>query len=592
MEAGRVLEPRGPCPVEREGQRRPGGHRSELLLPHVVVEPAAVLADAAAEDEAGDGGAVGVIAVVPLVHAGADDDRALAAGLVGGGGPFPGEADHLGRGDAGEALLPGGGIGGVGVVVGRRVVAGETTGDPVLGEEQVVDGRHLHRTAQRLHGAHRDAAKGHLPRGILVEGHLGDGVGRSQEGGLGVDLQAVDAVLHLEVPLPFLVLPAEAQRAAGHAGGPGRSVPDQELEIPVLGVLGAGELAGAQHAAGAQRPGVLLQLHQERGVAVAAHVVEEVGGLLLVVELLQDDVVHRQPEGGVLAGVDGDPLIGVLGRHAEVGAEHHQLGAVVAGLGREVDVGGAGHSEVRAHRDDELGVIPVGALGHVGLLSPDLGRGIGQVAVPVVEGEVDAAEELEEAGAGGEAQHRHGRDGAEADDPVGAVLLHGVDGGGSGELQDLLPGAAAQPALAAGLLVALALHRVVHDRRPGGHRIGVDLAGLPPEVHEHAAQVGVLHPQRTVEVPGGGDAPLASTRLVGGHVCRDAGVVGGLGLERDHAVLHVDVPGAAARAVHAVRAPNHLVVLEAVPVDLLPAPLVGVEDVLHPAHREPPACEG
>ena len=91
-----------------------------------------------------------------------------------------------------------------------------------------------------------------------------------------------------------------------------------------------------------------------------------------MVELLQDDVVHRQPEGGVLAGVDGHPLVGVLGRHAEVGAEHHQLGAVVAGLGGEVDVRGAGHAEVRAHRDDELGVVPVGALGHVGLLAPDL----------------------------------------------------------------------------------------------------------------------------------------------------------------------------------------------------------------------------
>ena len=252
VEAGRVLQPRRAGPVEREGERRPGRHRGELLLADVVVEAAAVLADAAAEDEAGDGGAVGVIAVVPLVHAGADDDRALAAGLLGGGGPLPGEADHLGRGDAGEALLPGGGVGRVGVVVAGRVVAGQAAGDAVLGEEQVVDGGDLDRPAQRLHGAHRHAAQGHLARGVLVEGHLGEAVVSVEEGGPGVDLRAVDAVLHLEVPLPLLVLPAEAQRAAGHAGGVRGAVPDQELEVAVLGVLGAGELAGAEHAARAR----------------------------------------------------------------------------------------------------------------------------------------------------------------------------------------------------------------------------------------------------------------------------------------------------------------------------------------------------
>ena len=257
VEAGGVLQARRAGPVEREGQRRPGRHRGQLLLADVVVEAAAVLADAAAEHQAGDGGAVGVVAVVPLVHAGADDDRALAAGLLGGGGPLPGEADHLGRGDAGEALLPGRGVGRVGVLVAGRVVAGQAARDPVLGEEQVVDRGHLHPAAQRLHLADRHAAAGHLAGGVVVEGHLGHAVVPLQQGGAGVDVDAVDAVLHLQVPLPLLVLPAEAEGAAGHAGRVGGPVPDQELEVAVLGVPGAGQLAGRQHPAGAQAVGVL-----------------------------------------------------------------------------------------------------------------------------------------------------------------------------------------------------------------------------------------------------------------------------------------------------------------------------------------------
>ncbi len=57
-------------------------------------------------------------------------------------------------------------------------------------------------------------------------------------------------------------------------------------------------------------------------------------------------------------------------------------------------VGRAGHVQVRAHRDDELGVVPIGALLDVGLLAPDLRRGGGQVTVPVVKTQVDAAHQL------------------------------------------------------------------------------------------------------------------------------------------------------------------------------------------------------
>jgi hypothetical protein len=72
--------------------RRPRGDRRELLLADVVVEPAAVLADAAAEHQRHDAGPIGEVGVVPVVDAGPDDDGAFAAGRSAVVGPLAGEA--------------------------------------------------------------------------------------------------------------------------------------------------------------------------------------------------------------------------------------------------------------------------------------------------------------------------------------------------------------------------------------------------------------------------------------------------------------------------------------------------------------------
>ncbi len=260
----------------------------------------------------------------------------------------------------------------------------------------------------------------------------------------------------------------------------------------------------------------------------------------------------------------------------------------MAGLGQEMHVRGAGHPRVRAHDRDVLAVVPVGALGYVGLLPPDLGGGIGQVAVPVVKAQVGAAEQLHEAGAAGETEHRHGRNRREANQTVGAVLLDGVDGRGGDKLLDLLPAGAAEAALAAGLLVALAPGRIVDDRGPGGHRVGVLGFGLAPEIGEHSAQVGVLDAQRAVQIPGEGDTALAAARLVGGQSRLEFRVVGGLQLPADDAVLDVHVPRAAAGAVDPVGAAHHLVALVAVAIELFPGAPLRVDDILDPAHRSSP----
>ena len=58
--------------------RAPGRHGSELFLAGVVIDPAAVHAHAAAQDQRRNSGAVVQIVVVPVIDAGADNDGAFA----------------------------------------------------------------------------------------------------------------------------------------------------------------------------------------------------------------------------------------------------------------------------------------------------------------------------------------------------------------------------------------------------------------------------------------------------------------------------------------------------------------------------------
>ena len=78
---------------------------------------------------------------------------------------------------------------------------------------------------------------------------------------------------------------------------------DEGTELVVLGALGRalGHLGGREELAGNQRRRIdalvgtfadLADLHQERAVSVARHVVQEHGLALADVEFLEDDVAH------------------------------------------------------------------------------------------------------------------------------------------------------------------------------------------------------------------------------------------------------------------------------------------------------------
>ena len=377
----------------------------------------------------------------------------------------------------------------------------------------------------------------------------------------------------LEVPLALLA-PPEPDRPPGHHHPSGPVVDGERLPLGVVGLAALPfEVGGAEQAFRHEVSVPLDEAHQHRHVGVAAAVVGEVVHLPVDVELAQDDVSERHRESRVGALLHVEPHVGELARLGVVGADHHRLRPLVARLGEEVGVRGAGLRDVRAPQDEEARVVPVGRLGNVGLLAPGLGARGREVAVPVVEGHAHPAEEGEIARARRVGDHGHRGDRGEAEDPVRTVRADGVGVRGRDELGHLVPVGADEPPEPAPGGVRGALVRVLDDRRPGGDG-GEGRARLAPEPEQPRAHERVLEPAARVEVPAIARPPRAAPRLVVGEVRARARVVGLLGLPGDDPALDVDLPRARARAVHPVGGTDDLVVLPALAVRVLPVAIL------------------
>ncbi|MCY1417721.1 hypothetical protein D9M71_332620 [compost metagenome] len=277
---------------------------------------------------------------------------------------------------------------------------------------------------------------------------------------------------------------------------------------------------------------------------------------------------HAQCGVGALLRVE--PEVGELGHLGVVRGDGDGLGALVADLGEEVRVRGTGLRDVGAPGDDVAGVVPVGRFRHVGLLAPDLRAGRRQVAVPVVEGQAHAADQRQVTGAGGVADHGHGRDRREADHPVRAVGLGGVDVGGGDDVGHFVPAGTNEATQAALALVAVRLGLVLDDARPGIDRVLVHRAGFTPQLEQRLAHLRVLQAVGAVDVPGVTGATRAAARFVVGQVGAGTRIVGLLGFPGDQAVLHVDLPRAGTCAVHPVGGPHDLVVLPTLAISAFP----------------------
>ena len=285
---------------------------------------------------------------------------------------------------------------------------------------------------------------------------------------------------------------------------------------------------------------------------------------------------HRQRAVG--AGRGGQPVVGELRVVGVVGRHHDDLLAAIARLGHEVRVRGAGDRQVGAPHQQVGGVPPVAGLRHVGLVAEHLRRGDRQVGVPVVERKDRAADQRQEAGAGGVRHLRHRRDRREADDPVRPVRLDRVHVSGRHQLRDLRPRRPHEPALAPRALVLRGAFRVTGDVRPRRHRVAETLPRLAPHPQQRRPHIRVPHPRRGVGVPGERRAARAAARLVLRGVRARRRVIRLLRLPRDDAVLDVHLPRARARAVHPVGRADLLVVPPALPVEPLRlAPVAAVQ---------------
>ena len=330
------------------------------------------------------------------------------------------DSEHLIARHASDFFLPSRGVGRISVVATVQRLAFQTTQHAILGHLQVKH-RGDHNFARNSvafecqvrdwHAAQHDVTAELFVGGEIRRGHTTEI--RERHIGNSVRLRAIfdhrqlerrlvrsTCVLALEVPLAqvgtLVIAPAKANRAGRQS--------DFAVEaighcLPV-GVVGLAELvrevAGAHiatwhHHLAAIGQGFFFHHHQQRQVGVAARVVVKVGRAFLEIELFQNHMAHGHGHSSIGALLGVHPQVSQLGNFGVVGRDRHGFAALVAHFGEKVGVRGARLRHVRAPSDDEGRVVPIGRLGHVGLLTPHLGAGRRQVAIPVVKTQADAA---------------------------------------------------------------------------------------------------------------------------------------------------------------------------------------------------------
>ncbi len=275
--------------------------------------------------------------------------------------------------------------------------------------------------------------------------------------------------------------------------------------------------AAAQVGLAQERAGVGAQKEGQVGLLAHEVRVEQAFG--------NDDLRHGERDGGVGAGLDGDPPVGVYGRGVEVGADGDDARAVVPRLGQEMEIRDLRVRRVAAPNEDEIRVeVIVGRPARDG----DAERHSGTLLLVAdfgVEIEHHGAEQVREA------IDRHPRGDAcrvaVEDDGFRRIALEGIDDAFGDVTERLVPGDLLPPALAA---LAGAFERVRQARFA---------------VHVEGVARSLLAAAR-VEVRDGGIRLRVDTRLF---------------LVDNGAVLHEDVVGAATLvpAVEQVGAPGHAV---------------------------------
>ena len=585
-EAGRIHLAWRTAPVETESERQPAGLRAQLLLPDIVRPTATRLAHTTAHHQQVDDAAIIHVHVVPVVETGPKDDHRFAFGLFGIGREFTRHGDDLLCRNTGNLFGPGGRVWLVFGIIAGHVFPAKAAIETVIGAEQVEDACHQRLTVGELDLANGDIAGqdagmiGAFEMVVLAIAEIGK-VDRDDQVVLIVhdrrqaqlDIRTL-AGFFLEVPLA-LFAPAEAGRAQRHHRLARRIVDRDSLPFGIVFFAQrVVEVAGAQQALRHVAIALPHQPHQHRHVGIFAAVILEIIGLPVEMEFAQDHMAHRQRQRRIGALLGVEPDVAELGRLRIVRADHGDLGPAITRLGHEMRIGCACLRHVGAPHHQEAGIVPVGAFGNVGLLAPGLRAGWRQVAIPVVERHAGAAEQREVTRTGRIGDHRHGRDRAEADHPVGAIGLGGIGIGRSDDFVHLVPGRTNEAAMTADRSIAFALYRILHNRGPGADR-RADCPSLAPQLQQPRADHRIFQPLGGVEIPAIARPTRAAARFVIGEARPGARIVRLLRFPSDDPVLDVDLPAARSGAVHPVGGAHDLVVLPAFAIAVFPRTRLG-----------------
>lgn len=153
---------------------------------------------------------------------------------------------------------------------------------------------------------------------------------------------------------------------------------------------------------------------------------------------------------------------------------------------------------------------------------------------------------------------------------VRSVLFDRVNLRRGDDLVGLVPFNAAPTSLAAGLAVFFGASRIFDDRPPRSDRVFAGLSFSMIEIEQNTAHVRIFRPHRAVGIPGGGNATLATTRLIVRGFRIDLRPIGLLQLPRDQAVLDEHLPRTGPRAVDAMTRARRFVVGPAAAIKIFP----------------------
>ncbi len=143
-----------------------------------------------------------------MVHAGADDHRTLAFGLLSSRGPFARKLNHRLLADSGPLLLPRRGVGLILIVVVNGVVTAESAIDAKLGHQQIVNCGDQHLAFVRIDPFRRHTAMKYTVRAKLGKRHINVLRVTVDERQLRIDWRSIGRILWLEVPLALGLAPA------------------------------------------------------------------------------------------------------------------------------------------------------------------------------------------------------------------------------------------------------------------------------------------------------------------------------------------------------------------------------------------------